>query len=226
MNKAKSIKALLARAKLDFTELRKAYDASLHEKHVREDLKISIKNIFENLRSCLDYIAHDTFEKFCASSKKPDRLYFPIRPTANEFKQAVSKDFPGLDTSAPGLWACLEAVQPYHAAWLGKFNKLNNHNKHQDLVEQTRTEARHVTVSRGGGSVSWSPGVIFGSGVSVMGVPIDPRTQMPVPNSVAKTEVVIWVDFRFKEVDEPVLRFTEDSIAAVDQLFAKARAEF
>jgi hypothetical protein len=195
LNRAKSVEALLARAKQDFSALKKAYDASLHEKHVREDLKVSIKNIYENLRSCLDYIAHDTFEKFCSASKKPDRLYFPIRPSATEFKQAISKDFPALNTSAPGLYACLEAVQPYNSDWLGKFNKLNNHNKHQDLTEQTRTEARQVTVSRAGGSVSWGPGVSFGSGVSVVGVPIDPRTQMPVPNVVAKTEVVIWVDF-------------------------------
>ena len=226
MNRAKSVEALLARAKQDFSALKKAYDASLHEKHVREDLKVSIKNIYENLRSCLDYIAHDTFEKFCSTSKKPDRLYFPIRPSATEFKQAISKDFPALDTSAPGLYACLEAVQPYNSDWLGKFNKLNNHNKHQDLAEQTRTEARQVTVSRAGGSVSWGPGVSFGSGVSVVGVPIDPRTQMPVPNVVAKTEVVIWVDFRFAEVNEPVLGFTEKSVAAVEDLFAKVRVEF
>lgn len=226
MKRAKSIEALLARAKQDFSALKPAYDASLHEKHVREDLKVSIKNIYENLRSCLDYIAHDAFEKFCVTSKKPDRLYFPIRPSANEFKSTILKDFPALDTSAPGLYAALEAVQPYNASWLGKFNKLNNHNKHQDLVEQTRTESRQVTVTRGGGSVSWGPGVTFGSGVSVMGVPIDPRTQMPIPNSVAKTEVVVWVDFRFAEIDEPVIGFTETSIKGVEDLFGKVRAEF
>lgn len=226
MKRAKSIEALLKKAKEDFAALKSAYDASLYEKHVREDLKVTIKNIFENLRSCLDYIAHDTFEKHCAAVKKPDRLYFPIRPSANEFKQAVSKDFPQLDITAPSLYACLEAVQPYNDAWLGQFNKLNNHNKHQDLVEQTRTESKQVTVSRSGSSVSWGPGVTFGSGVHVMGVPIDPRTQMPVPNNLARTEVVTWVDFRFKEIDEAVLTFTEKSIDAVEDLLQKVRRHF
>lgn len=226
MNRANSIQALLARAKQDFSTLKAAYDASLHEKQVQEDLKVSIKNIYENLRSCLDYIAHDCFEKFCSASKKSDRLYFPIRPTANEFKSAVTKDFPGLDASAPKVYALLEAVQPYNAGWLGKFNKLNNHNKHQDLVEQTRTEERRVTVSRGGGSVSWGSGVTFGSGVSVMGVPVNPATQMPIPNSVTTTEVVVWVDFRFAEIDEPVLAFTEKAIIGVEDLFSKVSAEF
>jgi hypothetical protein len=96
---------------------------------------------------------------------------------------------------------------------------LNNHNKHQALVEQSRTETRQVTVSSGSGSVSWGPGVKFGSGVSVMGVPIDPKSQMPVPNTDTKTEVVIWIDFRFHEIDESVLSFIDASIANVDKLF-------
>jgi hypothetical protein len=100
---------------------------------------------------------------------------------------------------------------------------LNNHNKHQDLVEQIRTESRRVKVSRGGGSVSWGPGVTFGGGVSVMGVPIDPRTQLPVPNIVAKTEIATWVDFRFKEIDQSVLQFIETSVSNIGDLFSKVR---
>jgi hypothetical protein len=218
MNRAASIEALIRKAQSDFGTLRAAYDSSLHEKHVREDLKVAIKNIFENLRSCLDYIAHDIFEAHCSTSKKPDRLYFPIRSTRAEFTQAVDRDYPHLPATSTLVFDILEAVQPYNNPWLGQFNKLNNHNKHQDLVEQTRTETRHVSVSRGGGSVSWGPGVTFGAGVSVMGVPIDPKTQMPVPNTVAKTEVVTWVDFRFKEIDQSVLPFVEASINKIEQI--------
>lgn len=219
MKRAASVEALLRKAKSDFGDLRATYDSSLHEKHVREDLKVAIKNIFENLRSCLDYLAHDIFDTHFGSVRKPDRLYFPIRSTAAEFNQAIAKDYPDLQSNSKAVFDILEAVQPYSDPWLGQFNKLNNHNKHQDLVEQTRTEARQVTVSRGGGSVSWGPGVIFGSGVSVVGVPIDPRTQMPVPNTVAETEVVIWVDFRFKEIDQSVLPFVEASLRNVERVF-------
>jgi hypothetical protein len=224
MKRAASIEALLKKSRADLGELKAAYDTSLHEKHVREDLKVLIKNIFEYLRSCLDYIAQDTFETYCSTAKKPDRLYFPIRTTAHEFSLAVSKDYPSLQSTSKTVFDLLDSVQPYQDPWLGQFNKLNNHNKHQDLVEQTRTEAKHVTVSRGGGSVSWGPGVTFGAGVSVVGVPIDPKTQMPVPNTVAKTEVVIWVDFRFKEINQPVLPFVEASIQNVDKLFQALRS--
>ncbi len=219
MQRTDSIEALLKKARSDLEHLRNEYNASLHEQHVRDDLKVSIKNIFENLRSCLDYLVHDIFETHCATNKKPDRLYFPIRQSTAEFAATVLKEYPALQNVAPKVWDVLESVQPYRDPWLGQFNKLNNHNKHQDLVEQSKIEARHVTVSRDGGSVSWGPGVTFGHGVSVMGVPIDPRTQMPVPNNVVKTEVLVWIDFRFREIDQSVLPFIETSIQRVDKLF-------
>ena len=219
MNRAVSISALLKKSNQDFVDLQASYESSLHEKHVRENLKVSIKNIFENLRSCLDYLAHDIFEKHCSFAKKPDRLYFPIRATSTDFLSSVSKDYPQLQVTAKAVFDTIESIQPYHDPWLGQFNKLNNQNKHQDLVEQVRLEARHVTVSSGGGSVSWGPGVTFGPGVSVMGVPIDPRTQMPVPNTGTKTEVVTWVDFRFKEIDQPVMAFVESSLKKLAKLF-------
>lgn len=223
MKRASAIEALLRRATADFGDVRTAYQASLHEKIVRDDLKVAIKNIFENLRSCLDYLAQEMFENCCGAAKKPDRLYFPIRPTAAEFATAIAKDFPGLPANAKGVHDILEAVQPYQDPWLGKFNKLNNHNKHQDLVEQTRTESRQVTVRRGGGSVSWSGGVTFSGDVRVMGVPIDPRTQLPVPGSDAKVEAVTWVSFRFHETGDLVIPFVDESIRKVTKLFGEVQ---
>jgi hypothetical protein len=219
MQRATSIEALLKRATTDASALRGAYEASLHAKHISDELRVQLKSIFENLRSCFDYMAQDIFDSKCAGAKKPNRLYFPIRQSAPAFQQAIAADFPGLALAAPAVVATVEAIQPYNDPWLGKFNKLNNHNKHQDLVEQTRTEARHVKVSSGGGFVSWGPGVTFGSGVSVMGVPIDPRTQMPVPNNLVQTEVVTWVDFRFAEVNESVLPFVEASVKNTSEVF-------
>lgn len=224
MSRASSIEALLQKAKQDLASLKMAYETSLHEKHVRDDLKVTIKNIFENLRSCLDYLARDIFETYCRSSKMPSRLYFPIRDTASGFGDAILKDYPGLSTSAKDVVDILEAVQPYRDPWLGQFNKLNNHNKHQELVEQTRTETRTVKVSSPQGSVTWTPsGVKFGGGVKVMGVPIDPRTQMPVPNTVTKTEINTWIDFRFKDVNESVLAFVNKSVQNVEGVFQKLR---
>jgi hypothetical protein len=216
MKRAASIEALIQKSREAKAALREAYDASLHDRTIRDDLKVDIKNIFENLRSCLDYLAQELFEALCKGAKKPDRLYFPIRHTATEFAQTMQRDYPGLKANSKPVFDILESMQPFRDAWLGQFNHLNNENKHQDLVEQTRTESRHVSVTGpGGGGVSWSPGVTFGSGVQVLGVPIDPQTQLPVPNNTVQTKITIWVDFQFREGGQSVLPFIATSIDRV-----------
>jgi len=220
MNRGNSIQALVNKSKKDLVSLKVDYEAALQHQTISEELKIDIKNIFENLRSCLDYMAHDIFEA-CITGNMPRRLYFPIRQSRNEFDQAINSDFQNLPSIQSDVYHLLEGVQPYNDPWLGKFNKLNNNNKHQNLEEQTKTESRHVEVTspNGGGSVSWGPGVTFGSGVSVMGAQIDPSTQLPVENSGVNTKITIWVDFKFQENGESVLPFIEKSIDNVEALF-------
>ncbi|KKK67366.1 hypothetical protein LCGC14_2954790 [marine sediment metagenome] len=150
----------------------------------------------------------------------PKRLYFPIRHTQEEFIVAIDNDFPSLRSDNQPLFQVIDKYQPYNDPWLGHFNTLNNDNKHQDLAEQARTESKRVTVSRPGcGSVSWGKGVRFGAGVSVMGVPIDPSTQMPVPNRVTETNVTIWIDFQFRENGLSVLPFLSNSVEKVESIF-------
>ena len=218
MSREKSIAALISKCRSALDALKNEYQSSLRAKNVSEELKIDIKNILENLRSCLDYLARDIHDKFVAGL--PSRLYFPIRPTFTEFEQAIASDFSGLDQISPDVYNILEKVQPYHDDWLAKFNRLNNNNKHEDLVEQTRTETKRVIVSSKSGksSVSWGSGVTFGSGVSVMGVPIDPKTQLPVPNTITETKVEIWVDFKFVDNGESVIPFLTKSIDKVEAL--------
>ena len=220
MKRTLSIDALLSKSRASFGELKSAYEASLREKSIRADLKVDIKNVFENLRSCLDYLAHEIFEALCQPAVKPGRLYFTIRQSKLEFIQAVTRDYPNLQTVNKAVFDFLESIQPYNDVWLGQFNQLNNENKHQDLVEQMKTESPRVTVSApGSGSVSWGSGVTFGGGASVLGVPIDPRTQLPVPNNRVKTEMAIWVDFRFKNGGQSVLPFIDLSITRVESIF-------
>ncbi|MBI3896518.1 MAG: hypothetical protein HY313_11370 [Acidobacteria bacterium] len=222
MNRSQSIEALLRKARESFGHLRQAYETSLHFKVVSNDLKVDIKNIFENLRSCLDYMAHDIFEYTYPGKNPPKPLYFPIRQSLPDFDAVINKDFSSLKASHRPVYDFLESIQPYHNPWLSQFNDLNNNNKHQDLVEQARTETQEVKVSSPSGSISWHrPGVTFGNGVSVMGVPIDPRTQMPVPNDMVRTEVTIWIDFKFKANGQSVLPFIEKSIESVEHIYTE-----
>jgi len=83
MGRKKGIDALINKCRNSISALKDDYRSSLKAKEVSEELKIDIKNILENLRSCLDYIARDIHEKFIPGTAS--RLYFPIRHTAAEF---------------------------------------------------------------------------------------------------------------------------------------------
>jgi hypothetical protein len=93
--------------------------------------------------------------------------------------------------------------------------------KHIRLTPQIKTETRRVTVFCGGGSISWGSGVTFGDGVSVVGVPIDPATQMPVPNNIAETKIENWVSFLFEDSDVNVLWLCKKSVEDGEKIIKK-----
>ena len=51
-----------------------------------------------------------------------------------------------------------------------------------------------------------------------MGVPIDPSTQMPVPNDTTTTEVTIWVDFKFEGIDVSALSLLKTSLQGIKDI--------
>ena len=179
MNKrAESIKALLDRSAEDLRQLRGDYDASLQAKAISSELKIDIKNLCGNLRSVLDYLAHDIRETYCPLAANKI-FYFPIVDSAPGFAGQMLASYPGLEASKPALYAYLSSVQPFQGAdklWLSQLNKVNNLNKHGELVEQTRVTTEQVKASStSGAQVSWNPAnVRFGAGVLIGGVPVDP----------------------------------------------------
>ena len=190
-DRRQDINALLIRSNDDFTKIEDEYIESLQAQKVSSALRIDIKNFCENLRSVLDYLAQEIRQKHCPPASPKDRFYFPIRQDYSTFESTLRKSFPDLKSSCPDLWDYLESIQPYHPGyvWLSHFNQLNNENKHGSLVEQTRIERQEVRVTtQSGGQIGWNPqGVKFGSGVSIGGVPVDPRTQLPVPHPTSSS---------------------------------------
>jgi len=221
-NRESNIHALLKRCRSDIADIEREYRESLAQKKVGADLQVDIKNLCENLRSVLDYLAHDVRESHCPGAKAGQRFYFPIFDSRPVFEGQASKWFPDLKANAPDVWDELERAQPYHSGneWLGKFNQLNNENKHRNLVAQTRTETQEVRVqTAGGGDARWNPSAVrFGEGVRIGGVPVDPRTQMPFPSPVQKVSRTIWVDFRFEKVGESALGLLKTALDGVERI--------
>lgn len=221
-----SIRALFAKADAQIGKIEAEYNKSLHAKVIDPSLRIDIKNVCENLRSVLDYLAADIREHHCPGASASDRFYFPILLDKKMFDGRLDLWFPGLRQSAPAVASALESAQPFQAGqeWLGQFNRLNNENKHGDLVEQTRVETQQTRVTgQGGGQVSWGPGVTFGRGVSVMGVPIDPKTQLPVPHPSIKVERITWVDFQFAGIGVSALGLLKQARAGIGNIEVTVR---
>ncbi len=220
-----SIRALLAKVDTQAAKVEAEYRESLHSQAVDPELRIDIKNAFENLRSVLDYLASDIRERYCPAASSSDRFYFPILPDKATFDARIDQWFPGLRQAAPAVVAVLEAIQPFQPGqeWLGQFNRVNTENKHDDLVEQTRVENQQTTVTGQGGQVSWGPGVTFGSGVSIMGVPVDPKTQLPVPHPSIKVERIIWVDFQFAGLGVSALGLLQQARSGIGKIEATIR---
>jgi hypothetical protein len=221
MSKRKSsIEALISRSQEDIDKIEEGYHSSLAAREISPDLKIDIKNLCGNLRSALDYLAKDIRETFCPKATK--RFYFPIFQDQAEFNSQMAKWFPDLSVSEPRLWRYLESIQPYNPGydWLGRFNTLNNENKHGDLVHQTRTEKQEVrATTRDSYQVTWNRHeVTFGNGVKIGGVPVNPATQLPVPDPSQEVEVVIWVDFRFSGIEGSARQLLKQSYVGISQV--------
>lgn len=224
MSRKTDIEALLNRADKTLPKINEEYEKALHAKTISADLKIDIKDYFGNLRSVLDYLAHDIVEKHCPNANPKDRLYFPILADQVSFDNKMKKSYPDLQTNCKAAYDVLDALQPFKKsenAWLTHFNKLNNENKHERLVAQKRTETKRVNVQiKGGGSVSWDPSAVkFGSGVFIGGVPVNPYTQMPNPSDTQNVTIETWVDFQFEDINVSAIWLTRESLKQIQTIY-------
>lgn len=215
-SKYKDIEAVMQKAKSDLGSIESEYQSHLQSQTIPEGLLVEIKDYLGNLRSALDYL----WNKIPGAENGGN---FPMANSQTDFENKTKRV--DLKYLAP-----IEKWQQYHGQnWTTHFNLLRNKTTHLSLVPQIKKETRRVTVSRGGGSVSWGEGVTFGTGVSVMGVPIDPITQMPVANNMTETRVEIWVDFLFDKdsihpdfpKDISALPFLKVSLMYVTQIISE-----
>ena len=89
------VDALLEHGKNDLVKIEEQYNNALDATSIPSNLQIDIKNYMENLRSALDYIAHDIYEQQIAShrasagKREITNIYFPYGKTENGFKSGI-----------------------------------------------------------------------------------------------------------------------------------------
>lgn len=215
------IDSLVLNIQLEYKNIEDLYNSSLHEKEVSSDLKIKIKNYLENVRSILDYCAHDIADIIGVTN---NIIYFPIvekSSNINKFQGSVGRNLPKLYLVNKDLFDYIESIQPYNQnyEWLADFVTVTNDTKHSQLTPQTKTETQRVISQHvGGGSVSWDPSSVrFGTGVFINGAPVNPYNQLPVSTPETTVTKEVWIDFKFNDSISalPLLRKIYDEIPAI-----------
>ncbi|MBU1894210.1 MAG: hypothetical protein KJ983_00150 [Candidatus Omnitrophica bacterium] len=222
------IAALLQKSEKQLGTIKDSYNQSLTKKEVSEELKVDIKNFFENLRSALDFLAHAIHDKYVSCGRRHN-IYFPVRGNFNGFRNAVRQSLHDLEAKQPQIYEIIKRTQPYYSEeniWISNFFKLCNLKKHVALTEQTKVERHEVRVSAKGNIVGWDPNsVTYGQGVSILGSPVNPKTQMPEPHPDHKIDNIIWVGFIFDEIKEDALPFMEKVLDKVKIIISNIKKE-
>jgi len=213
------IKSQLDRAKELLQDLKEACNNDLRSKEVSAKTRNLSQEVLLKIKHLLDQSIHNFFEKHYLSNlsnadKNSARVYFPILSKKENLRSVLGRaKMTNLETDYRDFYNFVDSVQPYNKNYEWLLHLANYASeKHIRLTPQIKTETKRVTISRGSGSVSWGQGVTFGSGVSVMSVPIDPITQMPVPNNIAETKIENWISFLFEGSDINVLWLCEKSV--------------
>ncbi|ENU5816465.1 hypothetical protein ACE34P_004094 [Vibrio fluvialis] len=139
------------------------YEESLLKGEVTVGLKIMVKEIFDHLRSSLDYCARET-----VSTYLPDLdgkiIYFPIvshKFKEENFKGRIGQLLPEITTKKPELipvFASFQAFSSPDNIWLSKFATLCNKSKHEQLsiINCLGAKARYSKNEKGETIVEYS----------------------------------------------------------------------
>lgn len=221
------LKSEIERAEELYQQLKVECEKRMLEESVHPRILNLAVEVLVKLRSILDHIANDVFEVTVKSGldladAEKVKVYFPVADDEQSFRSQLGRSkFTELETNSPAIFKIIRDAQPFVSSdnhWLAILRDLSNEGKHVQLVRQVRQVTKRTTVTGSGGSVAWTNGVTFGQGVSVMGAPIDLRTQniIPTPGIQSKTENLISFVFPVPGVN--VLGFLEEAITKTEQL--------
>jgi hypothetical protein len=215
------LKSVLDRAEELLKDLEKEYGNCLASREVTERARNISHEVLEKLRNALDQTMRKSWEKHIAPNisreeRSNARVYFPIADDLNSFRSILGRGHVKEHSYPKELYDFLLSRQPFSSKenkWLDILSKIAVEGKHIKLTPQKRTEIKRTTVRRDGiGSVAWdSSSTTFSSGVSVMGAPIDPRTQRIIPTPGVVQEVEIWVTFIFEGYSVNALGFCKEA---------------
>lgn len=218
------------RAEELLNDLENEYNECLSS-HIVSERAINITHeVIEKLRNSFDQTMRRFWEKNISPllsdrDREKARVYFPITDNdLNSFNSILGRGkIRDLNTIHPQIYNFLLDLQPFKSAdnkWLFDLREIANKGKHINLIPQTRIETQRVNVSEPNvGSVSWDPSSVrFGSGVRIMGAPVNPNTQRIVPTPEVTEQIQTWVAFIIEGFSLNALGFCKEAYKKVRTL--------
>jgi hypothetical protein len=235
MSRRTDTTTIIAAAREQYDSIRKDYDRALQEHTL--DLRISVKNLMENLRSALDYMAHDIYDSCCkqvraANSKPaPRNIYFPYGSTDLSFMAGLGSSLPDLQNHNPAVYQLVESIQPFRSkdSWLYDLCSILNENKHDKLTAQVRSETETYSVASEYGSVSMvvnNPNIQVTSmpgTVKIFGVPaqFNPEGIRTAPSERLTHRSEKWVAFTFEGSNVNVIGMLDKAVVGITDFAVK-----
>lgn len=215
------LNSMIDRAGSLLIELERVYTRDLEAHEVSADALNITHEVVEKCSNILDQAMALAFKNQIKPTLKilPKRGgYFPAASDEQAYRSNLGQwNAADLDVLVPDLDYKLRSLQPFSDKSNTIFARIKAlaSKKHTSLEPQVRKEKRRVNVTRQGqGSITWGPGVIFGSGVSVMGAPINDLTQLPMPTPGVDVVVETWISFHFEDSGEDALMFCRSAVQA------------
>lgn len=190
MERRNQIELIFSIAEKDFSAIGELYKKAIKQKKIDNLILVRIKNYLENLRSILDFLAHEICEKYCT---KEVVTYFPIlRKTSseNDIDNSINGRLPNLKENNIQMFEYLKSLQPTHEnnQWLQELNDLCNTNKHKLLTLQIRKNEIFNKLSfENGHSYIWSDALVKFE--SFNKVNVSPMGKFSINNDCAFSEV-------------------------------------
>lgn len=232
MNRKSDVDSILVVATQQYHTVLQGYERALRDKSL--DLRVHVKNLMENLRSALDYMAHDIYESSCQPARiargQPDlkNIYFPYGKIETDFKAGIGRSLPDLCTLAPDIYKILVSIQPFACgdSWLCDLCTILNENKHDRLKAQERSESETDTVDSQYGSVTItindpnSKVTSIPDAVKIFGVPAEFREDgiHTAPSNTLNHKRTKWVAFTFEGTNVNVINLLDKATAGVKNL--------
>lgn len=152
------IRALLEDASEQMEILVALHERALAHAGARSRFRTRVKNVLENHRSALDYLAVGLTNEH-GSPSKSFVVYFPLAQSPGEFPAVMESRMPGVAAAKPKIAEAIERHQPYQPGneWLSHLNKLTREQKHNALSAQIVREVFQcrVTEKATGAFVMW-----------------------------------------------------------------------